>query len=106
MCVFVCVLQCCALQCAAVCCDVLDSKLQGVAVSCSVLKELTVTLMRQTLVYDAFLKNRYAYKSCRKLKSFDQVRQKLKKLKKLRTQIYMNLRYTDPQARVLNYFYK
>jgi len=29
-----------------------------------------------------------------------------KKLKKLRTQIYMDLRYIDPQARVLNYFYK
>ena len=28
------------------------------------------------------------------------------KLKKLRTQIYMDLRYIDPQARVLNYFYK
>jgi len=24
----------------------------------------------------------------------------------LRTQIYMDLRYIDPQARVLNYFYK
>ena len=28
------------------------------------------------------------------------------KLKKLRIQIYMDLRYIDPQARVLNYFYK
>ena len=28
------------------------------------------------------------------------------KLNKLRTQIYMDLRYIDPQARVLNYFYK
>ena len=28
------------------------------------------------------------------------------KLKKLRTQIYMDLRYIDPQARVLNHFYK
>ena len=28
------------------------------------------------------------------------------KLKKLRTQIYIDLRYIDPQARVLNYFYK
>ena len=28
------------------------------------------------------------------------------KLKKLRTQIYMDLRYIDPQARVLNYFFK
>ena len=28
------------------------------------------------------------------------------KLKKLRTQIYMDLKYIDPQARVLNYFYK
>jgi len=28
------------------------------------------------------------------------------KLKKLRTQIYMELRYIDPQARVLNCFYK
>jgi len=28
------------------------------------------------------------------------------KLKKLRTQIFMDLRYIDPQARVLNYFYK
>ena len=26
--------------------------------------------------------------------------------KKMRTQIYMDLRYIDPQARVLNYFYK
>ena len=29
-----------------------------------------------------------------------------KNSKKLRTQIYMDLRYIDPQARVLNYFYK
>jgi len=28
------------------------------------------------------------------------------KLKKLRTQIYMDLRYIHPQARVLNYLYK
>ena len=28
------------------------------------------------------------------------------KLKKPRTQIYMDLRYIDPQARVLNYFFK
>ena len=28
------------------------------------------------------------------------------KLKKPRTQIYMDLRYIDPQARVLNFFYK
>ena len=27
-------------------------------------------------------------------------------LKKLKTQIYMDLRYIDPQARVLNYCYK
>jgi len=26
--------------------------------------------------------------------------------KKLRTQMYMDLRYVDPQTRVLNYFYK
>ena len=29
-----------------------------------------------------------------------------KNSKKLRTQIYMDLRYIDPRARVLNYFYK
>jgi len=29
-----------------------------------------------------------------------------KNSKKLRTQIYMDLRYIDPKARVLNYFYK
>ena len=28
------------------------------------------------------------------------------KLQKLRIQIYMDLRYIDPQAKVLNYFYK
>ena len=39
------------------------------------------------------------------LRSSVRFRQKPKK-KNLRTQIYMDLSYVDPQARVLNYFYK